>query len=246
MPGNEPSFEMATFANPDALARAAAGAWLDEIAAAHQAGQRHCVALSGGRIAQRFFSATVEQANARAVPFAGVHFFWADERCVPPADPESNFRLAHELLLTPLRIPERQIHRLRGEEVPATAAEMAELELREWVPAADGGWPMLDLVLLGLGEDGHVASLFPDAGEVFVDNPASFLAIQNSPKPPPRRITLSYGAIIAARQVWTLVSGAGKAAALSESLRLAGRTPLARVIAGRCGAVKIFSDLVGI
>ena len=92
----------------------------------------HCVALSGGRITQKFFAATVEQAKTRRHGSfrANVHFFWADERCVPPTDPESNFKLANELLFAPLKIPENQIHRLRGEDSPQAAVKIAEAELR--------------------------------------------------------------------------------------------------------------------
>src|SRR5271155_1668968 len=79
-------FELISFNGPDALAAAAAGAWLDEIEAAGRAGKTHCVALSGGRITSKLFAATVAQAAARKVSFECVHFFWADERCVPPAD----------------------------------------------------------------------------------------------------------------------------------------------------------------
>src|SRR5450432_3756632 len=96
------NFELISFASADELAARAASAWLDEIAAANHAARPHCVALSGGRITQKFFAATVEQAKARAVSFERVHFFWADERCVPPTDPESNFKLANELLFAPL------------------------------------------------------------------------------------------------------------------------------------------------
>jgi 6-phosphogluconolactonase len=99
----------------------------------------------------------------------------------------------------------------------------------------------LDLIFLGLGEDGHVASLFPNAGREVWDYPAMYLAVENSPKPPPRRISLSFLAMVGARQVWTLVSGAGKDAALRESLRPDGRTPLARVIRARASS-KIFAD----
>ena len=105
------NFELISFASADELARAAAGAWLDEIESANRAGKPHCVALSGGRIAQKFFASVVEQAKARKIGDGGtpslpanVHFFWADERCVPPDDPESNFKLANELLFAPLKI----------------------------------------------------------------------------------------------------------------------------------------------
>ena len=95
------NFELISFATADELARAVAGAWLDEIEAANRAGKTHCVALSGGRIAQKFFAAVVEQAKARKIGDgdtpslpSNVHFFWADERCVPPDDAESNFAIA--------------------------------------------------------------------------------------------------------------------------------------------------------
>ena len=100
---------------------------------------------------------------------------------------------------------------------------------------------MLDLIFLGMGEDGHVASLFPGVPLQKLDSAVPFLFIENSPKPPPRRISLNYAAIAAAKQVWVLVSGAGKAPALRESLRPGGRTPLARVLQ-LCSRTRIFCD----
>ena len=234
--------ELISFATADELASRAASAWLDEIEAANRAGKSHCVALSGGRITQKFFAATVEQAKARAASFRRVQFFWADERCVPPDDPESNFKLANELLFAPLKIPASQIHRIHGEDSPQAAAKSAEEELRRVLSLKSGNQPALDLIFLGMGEDGHVASLFPDAAPEIVNGTVPYLFIENSPKPPPERITLSYAAITTARQVWVLVSGAGKAVALRESLRSKGRTPLARVMLTR-SKTKIFSDI---
>jgi 6-phosphogluconolactonase len=266
------NFELIFFASADELAARAASAWLDEIESANRTGKTHCVALSGGRIAQKFFAATVEQAKARAISLDRVNFFWADERCVPPTDPESNFNLASELLLRPLEIQANQIHRICGEEPPETAAKTASEEIQRVVSNCDGGrshpgcgsthlasnknanakaslaarearaLPILDLVFLGMGEDGHVASLFPEAPTEILNCTVPFLAIENSPKPPPRRISLSYAAIAAAKTVWVLVSGAGKEAALRASLRLDGQTPLARVMQLR-SQTKIFSDL---
>ena len=153
---------------------------------------------------------------------------------MPPTDPESNFKLANEFLFAPLKIPASQIHRIRGEDSPQVAVKIAEAELRRIVPAdRKPAQPVLDLIFLGMGEDGHVASLFPDAPPEILNCTAPFLAIENSPKPPPRRISLSYAAIAAAKQVWVLVSGAGKEAALRESLRPGGQTPLARVVRSR-------------
>ena len=227
--------EQSIFSGADELAQVVAGAWLDEVAAAHRAGRGHCVALSGGRITQKFFAAVVALSRARGMSLAGVHFFWADERGVPPKDAESNFRMADELLFQPLRIAAENVHRIRGELPPAAAAELAVRDLSA-VTA------QLDLVFLGMGEDGHVASLFPGEAAAERANPAVFRAVTNSPKPPPNRVTLGYPAIAAARQVWVLASGAGKEAALRESLATPGETPLARVLRGRSNT-RLFTDI---
>jgi 6-phosphogluconolactonase len=219
-------FELISFTTAEELAGAAASSWLDGVAAAKGP---FCVALPGGRIAGKFFSAATERARARSQSLGQVHFFWSDERCVPPSDPESNFRLARERLLDPLEIPAAQIHRLRGEADPEEAAREAESEMRRIVPCDASRQPMLDLALLGMGEDGHVASLFPGESEALLQNPAVFRAIIG-PKPPLGRITIGYAALAAARQVWVLVSGAGKETALRESFSLGGRTPLARLL----------------
>lgn len=240
-------FILLSFATGDELARVAANAWLDEIETANRAKLSHCTALSGGRIAQKFFTAVVEQNQTRKISFASVHFFWADERCVPPTDPDSNFKLANQLLFVPLLIPANHIHRIRGEDSPQAAVKIAETELRRIAPAEKGDQPVLDLIFLGLGEDGHVASLFPNAGPEVMAGTAPFLVVENSPKPPPRRISLSYAALHAAKTVWVLASGTGKERILQASLAIGGQTPLARVIQSRppLSPVKIFSDLTG-
>ena len=239
------NFELISFSNPDLLARAAAGAWLDEFGSARQSANPYCVALSGGRITQKFFAATVELAELRNGAFDCVEFFWADERCVPPSDSESNFKLADEKLFAPLKIAARQIHRLRGEIPVVEAVKIASEELGRIATNHVKGLPVLDLVLLGMGEDGHIASLFPEADPGIWAETASFLVIENSPKPPPTRISLSFAAIVAARKVWVLASGAGKSDALRKSLDAAGNTPLARLLQAR-SATRIYSDIAGI
>jgi len=233
--------ELISFATADELAQAVASAWLDEIEAANRAGKMHCVALSGGRIARKFFTAVAEQAGTRAISFGHVHFFWADERCVPPDDPESNFYLANERLFVPLKIGDAQIHRIHGEDPPEAAAKAASTEISQVAPLNKAGQPVLDLIFLGMGEDGHVASLFPVESNVLILDKVIYRAVKNSPKPPPNRVTLGYAAIAAAKQVWVLVSGIGKEAALRESLFSKGRTPLARVTQFKTHT-KIFSD----
>lgn len=236
------TFELIPFDSADGLARAVATAWLDEITAAKRGGKPHHVALSGGRITLKLFSAVIELAQARNASFAGVHFFWADERCVPPDDPASNFAAADKQCFQPLGIPPGNLHRIRGEDAPAKAAESATEDILRIAPPNHAGQPVLDLIFLGLGEDGHVASLFPREPEARMTDKAVYRAITDSPKPPPNRVTLGYQAIAAARQVWVLASGAGKAEALRESLSLDGQTPLARVLRMR-QPTRIFTDI---
>ncbi|HEV2330437.1 MAG TPA: 6-phosphogluconolactonase [Verrucomicrobiae bacterium] len=245
-------FEINSFPTSDALVAAVAGAWLDEIEAANRAGKSHYVALIGGRIIQKFFLATAEMAVARKVSFAGVQFFWADERCVPPDNPESNFKSANDLLLAPLQIASGQLHRLRGELPPEEAVAQAIGEFARIVPLGNGqSVPVLDLIFLSPGEDGHVASLFQNArseGQTNAKCNDTFIYVTDSPKPPPRRISLNYNAIAAARQVWVLASGAGKEDALRQSVNTEGQmsgektTSLGRVINSR-PMTKIFVDI---
>jgi len=232
--------KLTSFPTDDALAQSAAAAWVDEVEAANRTGALHAVALSGGRIAKKFYAAVVQQAVARQVSFDRVHFFWGDERCVPPDDPDSNYLLALRLLFGPLKIEHEQVHRIHGEN-PIEAPKLAAQELGQVVAEKAGGQPALDLIFLGMGEDGHVASLFPGESEVAISSPAVYRMVMAA-KPPPQRVTLGYPALAAARQVWVLASGAGKEGALRESLRPGGKTPLARVLAAR-SQTRIFSDI---
>ena len=248
------NFEVISFANADELARAVASAWLDEIAAAQRAGKPHCVALSGGRITLKFFAEVVRLLreghrsdfpkfrDGKLSPLPNAHFFWADERCVPSNHPDSNFAAADENFFKPLGIAPDNIHRIHGKLPPEQAAEQATAEIRHIVPADESGQPLLDVIFLGMGEDGHVASLFPGEPELIRNNPAVFRAIHNSPKPPPDRVTLGYAAVAAAKQVWVLASGTGKEAAFAESLSPTGTTPLARVLQSR-QSTKVFTDI---
>jgi 6-phosphogluconolactonase len=244
------NFDLISFATAAELAQAVASAWLDEIAATNRAGKAYCVALSGGRIARKFFASVTEQATARKIGDGdtpsfpeNVHFFWADERCVPPGDAESNFAIARKFLFAPLKIADAQIHRIRGEDSPEAAAKAASTEISKIAPVNEIGQPVLDLIFLGVGEDGHVASLFPGEPDVLISDRAIYRAVKKSPKPPQNRVTLNYATIAAAREVWVLVSGTGKEAALRESLFSKGRTPLARVTQFRT-RTKIFSDFL--
>ena len=232
--------ELIRFTSDNELAYAVAEEWLNAIHAVNRSGDSHYAALSGGRIARKLFSAA-GQANADRGLLNSVHYFWADERCVPPNNAESNFRTANELLFAPLQIPDAQIHRIQGEEPQEYAAAEAEAEICRVAPLESDGQPVLDLIFLGMGEDGHVASLFPGEPESVMADPAAYRAV-TAAKSPPRRITMGYRAIAAARQVWVLASGPGKEAALGQSLISSGPTPLARVIRSR-PLTRIFTDI---
>lgn len=225
-------YDLLRFPDAHSLAHAAAERWLGKATAAAGQASPFSVALCGGRTAGRFFAAVAALPAAARELSGRVHFFWGDERCVPPDHPESNFGLAQRILLGPLGIAPDRIHRLRGEQPPDLAAQTGEAEARRFLPASAHGQPVFDLVLLGMGEDGHVASLFPDAPAEVADSQAVYLPVVG-PKPPVQRITLGYGPLAAARDVWVLASGLGKEAALRESLQPQGRTPLARVLRSR-------------
>ena len=241
MSSKQQNFELLHFDSPDALAQAAAEEWVRQIAGSGEIGDSYSVALPGGRIIVKFYRAVTELCKSRSISLGRVHFFWGDERCVPPTDPESNFRLAKEHLFEPLAVAEGQIHRIQGEADPGAAAEEATAELCRLVPLRPDKQPVIELVVLGLGENGHTASLFPEEPEEVRASPAVYRPVVAS-KPPPRRITLGYQALDAARQVWVLASGLGKEAALQESLSLGERTPLGRVL-GRRARSKIFTDI---
>ena len=232
--------ELISFATDVELARFAANEWLTLAEAAACQDRRQFVALSGGRIAGRFFSASVELARERVISLRHVHFFWADERCVPPQDPESNFALADRLLFQPMKMPPGNIHRIAGEQNPESAAANAGSELSRIVPKNQARQPQLDIIFLGMGEDGHVASLFPSAPREQTDSREHYHAVIAS-KPPPQRITLGFAALSAAAQVWVLASGAGKERALASSLRN-GDTPLGKVLKSR-QHTRIFTDI---
>lgn len=228
------------FPNPTTLATHVATQWLEQLKQSQPGAPFH-VALSGGRITRQLLASIVDQSRERQIDLGHVHFFWADERCVPPTDPESNFACAQELLFEPLAICADHIHRIRGEVDPDRASIEAAAEMERTVPRGPGGQPQLDLVFLGMGEDGHVASLFPDEPEAMVSSKSIYRPV-TAPKPPPNRITLNYGTLAAAHKVWVVISGSGKEQALANSTKPDGQTPLARVLRLR-QHTDIFSDV---
>ena len=190
--------------------------------------EKFIVALCGGSVAAAFFPVL----PSLAVNWTRVEVFWVDERAVPPTHPESNFALASRLLLVPARIPAERIHRMHGELPDLNqAARRAADELK----AVAGDPPRLDLAIVGVGEDGHVASIFPGAAaaagarEAMGDPPV--LAVYDSPKPPARRLTLTLSVLAHASFVIVAAFGASKADALRGAIDGSGSaTPVAELL----------------
>ena len=170
---------------------------------------RFACALPGGSVANAFFPPLV----GAAVDWGQVEFFWGDERAVPPAHPEANYSLARRLWLDHIPLDPGRVHRIRGEEpdLEAVAADYAQ-ELTGIL----GGRP-LDLVLLGMGPDGHVGSLFP-AHPALRESSRWVVAVRDSPKPPPRRITLTLVPLTGAALVCVVAFGSEKAGAVRDAI----------------------------
>ena len=184
--------------------------------AREQRGVAH-LALSGGTTP----GLTYELLGAERDALEGVEVWFADERCVPPQDEESNYRLVAQTLLARASLPAERVHRMEGELGPEEGARSYAEELRALVPgeeAAAHAVPVLDVVILGIGPDGHVASLFPGAATLDAGEEAVCLGVGDSPKPPPERITLSLAVLRAARECVLLATGAGKADAIAAML----------------------------
>jgi 6-phosphogluconolactonase len=193
-------------------AEEAAAATAGRIATAVTGGGAN-VSLAGGNTPRRAYELLAPQL---ADP-DGVDWWFGDERCVPPDDPESNFRMVRESLLAAASIPAERVHRIHGEEPPELAARAYEEELRRIVPAGEAGVPVLDVALLGLGEDGHTASLFPGDRALQVTD-ALVLPVVVTAKPPPNRITLTFPVLSSAREVLIIAVGAGKRDAVARVL----------------------------
>ncbi len=203
---------------------------------------RFSLALSGGHTPRRLYVLLAE-GGAGELPWDRIHLFWGDERFVPPSDPASNFGMVREALLERIPIPPGNLHPVPvGLGSPAEAAASYEKELRAFF--ADEGEPVFDLVLLGLGDEGHTASLFPGS-PALAEREAWVAAAEAAPGIIPRsRITLTLRGLSAARAIWFLVAGAEKAPVvrilLDGSESEAAQLPAGRVRAA--GPVAWFLD----
>ncbi len=202
------------FADIAALSRAAADDVVELARLRASESGRFSVALAGGHTPRRLYELLSSDFKDR-IPWNAVHVFWGDERCVPPKDADSNYRMAWEAMLSRVPIPEANIHRIEAEKgLPGAAAESYEEVLRDFF----GDAPAFDLILLGMGGEGHTASLFPGASAL--DESRRWVVAVRAPEgiSPPVRISLTMPALNSAREVFLLVSGREKRPVLQEVL----------------------------
>lgn len=167
------------------------------------------VALAGGQTPGTLYSLLTSEAFTSRIDWDKVHLFWGDERCVPPEHVESNYSMARHYLLNYAPIPEENIHRIQGELEPQVAARNYETMLRDFFKDADTPQPRFDLILLGMGDDGHTASLFPYSDALAVQD--RWVAAHFVESVRAWRVTLTASAINAAANIMFLVLGASKA-----------------------------------
>lgn len=201
------------FPDRAALARAAAMHFVELARSAIELQGRFSVALSGGTTPEPMYRLLAAPKFTSQIDWQRVHLFWSDERCVPPDDPASNYNMAWNSFISQIPIPKGHIHRIRGEEVPAVAAERYEQELKDHFK---GGSTRFDLILLGLGEDGHTASIFP--GSVAVAEYKRLVVVAHHPRTRQQRITITLLAINAAANVTFLVAGESKREMMKQVL----------------------------
>jgi 6-phosphogluconolactonase len=219
--------ELAVCSSLQEMSRRGAVLWVDVANAAIAEHGRFAVALSGGSTPRSLYALLASEFLDR-VAWKQVHCFWSDERCVPPGHPESNYRAAHEGLLSRVDIPAGNVHRMRGEDDPPLAAADYDRELRSWFGAASAP-PRFDLMMLGMGADGHTASLFP--GSPAINEQHAWAAANYVEKLKAYRLTLTFPVLNASAVVMLLVAGEDKAPALAKVLSEgeASGLPAARV-----------------
>lgn len=187
-------------------------------------GRRFVVAIPGGSVASTCFPRLARL----DLDWTMVEFFWVDERAVAPTSPDSNYAMARSLWLDPARVPADRIHRMRAEQAEL---RRAAAEYSSELAGVCGTPPELDYVVLGVGPDGHVASLFP--GRPTSEEGRWALAVEDAPKPPPRRLTLSLPALTGARRVAIVATGEEKAPVIRAALEQGSSSlPVVRVARG--------------
>lgn len=208
--------EVLVGADPDETIRIAAGQFAALARKVATEGNPLHVALSGGSTPRRLFQTLAAEPFAGLIPWGGIHFFWADERNVPPGHPDSNYSVARQLLLSQLPVPPANIHRIpTGDGTAIEAAELYQRTLRELLPI-ENGLPRLDYVLLGLGANAHTASLFPHRPTLHEQQ--RLVVADHVDEVNSWRVTLTAPLLNNAAQITFLVIGEDKADAVQQVL----------------------------
>lgn len=224
------STQVAVQSSPELLAASVAARLVTRLVDIQAGGSIPSVVLTGGRIGIGVLD-QVQRAPARdAVDWRRVEFWWGDERFVPLADPERNDRQARHALLDHIPVDPGRVHPFPASDGrfgpdPDAAAEWYADQLTDHTrPEHHGPVPCFDVLMLGIGEEGHTASIFPGSPAAYEER--SVVAVRNCPKPPPTRLTLTFPALTSAHEVWMVAAGEGKARAVAMALGGVGRVQL--------------------
>jgi 6-phosphogluconolactonase len=213
--------------DPDVLAGAVAARLITRLVDIQAARGSASVVLTGGRVGIATLAAIAESPARAAIDWSALDVWWGDERFLPPGDAERNETQAREALLDHVPVDPRRVHAMPAAsgvwaaDPEAAAAAYADDLAAAARPGASIGAPAFDILLLGVGPDAHIASLFPDQPALYEEDRAA-VAVRGAPKPPPTRITLTLPAIQAAGEVWLVVAGEDKAEAVRLALSGAG------------------------
>lgn len=211
--GSSPKIEV--FETPEEVAHVAASYFVKIAEKASSASGRFSVALAGGSTPKRMYELLASEEYRDRVQWLKVHIFSGDERCVPPDHRDSNYHMASETLISKVPVPPENVHRMRGEGDAEANALLYEDDLRSFFPNV--AWPNFDLILLGMGDDGHTASLFPNTPALRESQ--AWVAANWVEKLNAFRVTLTAPAISSAANIIFAVTGTGKATTLSKVLR---------------------------
>lgn len=221
-------------ATPAELAESVGARFLGKVVVGLNEDRDVHVSLTGGTMGIALLAAAAQHPMRDMIDWTRVHFWWSDERWVEAASADRNGKQAREAFLAHLTIPAENIH-----EMPASDGALSLDEAADWYAAelakfatADHAWPAFDITFLGVGPDGHIASLFPERDEITVTDRA-VLPVRNSPKPPPERLTFTRPVINSSQRVWMVIAGGEKAGALG--LILAGASYTSVPAAGAKG-----------
>jgi 6-phosphogluconolactonase len=219
---------------PGALAARVADRFLTRLRARTRNGRIAHVALTGGSMGSAVLRATLEDPRSDSIDWSLVHFWWGDERFVARTDADRNAVQSRAALLDHIPVPPENVHEVAaaGEGLTLDEAASAYADELARFGTDEHPWPSFAVCFLGVGPDGHIASLFPDRQEVTVTDVAA-LPVRNSPKPPPERVTLTRPVLNASKRVWLVLTGADKASALG--LALAGASYTSVPVAGAKG-----------